>query len=112
MKKLIFSQYDLVFEGDEHLWLAGSDVVEIILTPDTATGKIVAAVRGINRIERLAGRTGLFFINNARYQIAGDSIGTRWLASTTGLFRHDREQKVFREYRGPDLQRHYPCSIL
>jgi ligand-binding sensor domain-containing protein len=100
MKKLIFSQYDLVFEGDEHLWLAGSDVVEIILTPDTATGKIVAAVRGINGIERLPGRTGLFFINNARYQIAQDSIGYRWLASTTGLFRHDSEQEVFREYRG------------
>jgi len=98
--KLQFTRYDMVFYGNNHFWLTGSNIVEVELTADGEAGDLHAVIKSINKLERLPGRTGIFYLEPGKCQIARDSTGNRWLASTTGLFRFDRERHVFTEYGG------------
>ncbi len=101
-----FSQFSIVFDGPDHLWLTGSIVIEVGLKSDEVRRQGRAEVLSVNTIERGPGRTGLFYISAGVARFTRDTDENLWMAATTGLFSFDREKKVFREYEGKisDLQ--------
>ena len=95
-----FYQFILVFDGPGHIWLTGPIVIEAGLYNDQETGQGRAEVISINTIERKPGNTGLFFYSAGSARMTRDTSGNLWMASSTGLFSFDRENKTFREYGG------------
>ncbi|MRR21763.1 hypothetical protein EG830_02135 [bacterium] len=98
--RFAFDQFSIVFDGPDHLWLTGPVVVEVGLKDDEGANQGLARILSVNTIERLPGRTDLFFTDAGTASFTRDSEGNRWMASTTGLFRYDAERKSFREYGG------------
>ncbi|MFZ2285566.1 MAG: two-component regulator propeller domain-containing protein, partial [Bacteroidales bacterium] len=98
--QLLFSQYTIVFDGPDHLWLAGPAVIEAGLIEDQAGSQGSAEILSVSTVEREPGRNGLFFFGTGKASITRDTDGSLWVAATTGLFRLDSEKKVFREFGG------------
>lgn len=95
-----FLQFSIVFDAPDHLWLTGPIVIEVGLKEEVTGSQGRAEILGINTIERLPGRSGLFFSSTGTARFIRDSAGSTWMAATTGLFKHNRERSVFSEYRG------------
>jgi len=98
--QLYFNQFSFVFDGPDHLWLAGPIVIEAALIDDQVSKQGRAEIISVSTIEREPGRTGLFFGTAGVARFTHDNDGGIWMAATTGLFSFDREKKVFREYGG------------
>lgn len=95
-----FNQFSLVFDGPGHIWLTGPIVIEAGLFNDQESGQGRAEVISINTIEREPGRTGLFFGSAGSARFTRDTAGNLWMASSTGLFSYNRDNKTFTEYSG------------
>jgi len=93
-----FNQFSLVCDGPDHFWLTGPVAVEVGLREDRESKQGVAEILSVNTIERLPGRTDLFFDVVGVARFTRDDEGKLWMAATTGLFRYDAERKVFSEY--------------
>lgn len=98
--QLYFNQFSIVFDGPDHLWLAGPIVIEVGLTEGHMDNQRRAEIKSVSSIEREPGRTGLFFGTAGVATFTSDIHGNIWMAATTGLFSFDRDKRVFREYGG------------
>ncbi|MDZ7635308.1 MAG: hypothetical protein U5L72_13125 [Bacteroidales bacterium] len=98
--RFTFSQFSIVLDGPDHFWLTGPIVVEVGLREDQERKQGLAEILSVNTIERLPGRTDLFFGVVGTSRFTRDDEGNLLLAATTGLFRYDAERRVFSEYGG------------
>jgi ligand-binding sensor domain-containing protein len=99
-----YNRYDIIYDGNDHLWLAGTDVIEFQLTTDDSGNSGTALVKSVNRIERKKGRVGSFFEETGAGRITRDRSGNTWLAARTGLFLFEREKNLFSEYSGNTIE--------
>ena len=98
--RLPFNQFSIVCDGPDHLWLTGPLVIEVGLKDDQDRKQGLAEILGINTVERLPGRTDLFFGSVGTSRFTRDNEGRLWMAATSGLFSYDPERKAFSEYGG------------
>jgi len=98
---VVIGRYSMLFEAGDRLWLAGHDVIEVELSAEAGTGQGAALIKSVSGIEVLPERTGTFPGIVGASRITHDRSGNMWIASSTGLFRHDRDKNMFREYSGP-----------
>jgi len=96
--RFAFNQFSIVCDGRDHFWLTGPIVIEVGLKDDQERKQGVAEIISVNTVERLPGRTDLFFGVVGTSRFTRDDKGKLWMAATTGLFRYDPERKVFSEY--------------
>jgi ligand-binding sensor domain-containing protein len=106
-----YSTYDIIFDGPDHIWLGGINMIELQLVTDGDGDSGTAIIQSVNRVERGRGRVGSFFDETGAGRITHDRSGNTWLAARTGLFLYDSEQKLFREYSGNTSEIRFADSL-
>lgn len=93
-------RYSMLFETGNRLWLAGPDIIEVELNAESETRHGEALIKSVSSIDISPERTGTIpgIVGAAR--LIHDRSGNVWIASATGLFRQERDKKLFREYNG------------
>ncbi len=103
---------NLVFDRDwGHIWLTGPSIIELNLIKGDDGGNGKAIVSSINRFERRNDRIGIFFATSGQGRVTRDRDGNIWLATTTGLFRYEKDKRLFREYAGAKSSLHFADSL-
>ena len=103
---------NLIFDGEwGHIWLTGTAIIELNLIKSDNGGDGKAMVSSINRIERGKDRIEIFFATSGSGRITRDREGNMWMATTTGLFRYEKEKRLFREYTGTKSNLHFADSL-
>jgi ligand-binding sensor domain-containing protein len=104
--------YNLMFDRDwGHIWVTGPVIVELNLIKNDTGGDGKAVASTINRIERGRDRVGIFFAQTGQGRITHDRDGRVWLATTTGLFRYEKEKYLFSEYTGSKRDLNFADSM-
>ncbi len=98
---VVTGRYSIVFEASDMIWLTGPEIIEVELSTEPVSMQGKAIIKSVNRIQWLPERTNTFPGMSSTSRITHDVSGNMWIASAAGLFRHDGDKKLFREYDGP-----------